>query len=423
MVCLPVCNDLPVLILTCISPSGHQQYTCSHCLKSYKYPNQLKIHIRFRCRHADHVTTSGLGVGGANPHALEAYYRHALGRRLYGEGERGVRLVTNPHSPHSSAFSPPGSCVGQGKRSSPPHKEPKEEKRACEGQGSHPVGGGMMSPLMGYPYPLGAQMTRIDPALALSYYQYHPLYAHLYPQMALYYHQMAPLVPAMHAPTPVSPSAPMTSLSPGSDLSSPPKDLSPVHLSPLGFPLPSETAGEPLDLLPRSLYTSKTRKGHVCIYCGKLYSRKYGLKIHLRTHTGYKPLKCKVCQRPFGDPSNLNKHIRLHAEGDTPYRCLYCGKVLVRRRDLERHIKSRHPNATDNDTVEVTSALSSPEHVTGSDLMDSPDHVTGSDILDRSEDATGSDVMGSPIETRSCDNECQSESDSDMGEEEEIDVV
>ena len=109
------------------------------------------------------------------------------------------------------------------------------------------------------------------------------------------------------------------------------------------YPIPSEKAGEPLDMLPRHLYMSKSRKGHLCIYCGKLYSRKYGLKIHLRTHTGYKPLKCKVCLRPFGDPSNLNKHIRLHAEGDTPYRCEFCGKVLVRRRDLERHIKSRHP--------------------------------------------------------------------------------
>lgn len=90
-------------------------------------------------------------------------------------------------------------------------------------------------------------------------------------------------------------------------------------------------------------YGGKNKRGHLCIYCGKLYSRKYGLKIHLRTHTGYKPLKCKVCLRPFGDPSNLNKHIRLHAEGDTPYRCEHCGKVLVRRRDLERHIRSRHP--------------------------------------------------------------------------------
>ena len=110
------------------------------------------------------------------------------------------------------------------------------------------------------------------------------------------------------------------------------------------IPLLSAKEGEPLDLLPRSLYMNKARKGHICVYCGKLYSRKYGLKIHLRTHTGYKPLKCKVCLRPFGDPSNLNKHIRLHAEGDTPYRCPHCGKVLVRRRDLERHISSRHPD-------------------------------------------------------------------------------
>lgn len=64
----------------------------------------------------------------------------------------------------------------------------------------------------------------------------------------------------------------------------------------------------------------KSKQGHICLYCGKCYSRKYGLKIHIRTHTGYKPLKCKFCLRPFGDPSNLNKHIRLHAEGDTPYK-------------------------------------------------------------------------------------------------------
>lgn len=98
----------------------------------------------------------------------------------------------------------------------------------------------------------------------------------------------------------------------------------------------------------------RSRRGHLCLYCGKVYSRKYGLKIHIRTHTGYKPLKCKVCLRPFGDPSNLNKHVRLHAEGETPYRCDHCGKVLVRRRDLDRHIRSRHPEVPSPPTHALT---------------------------------------------------------------------
>ncbi|XP_065584276.1 histone-lysine N-methyltransferase PRDM16-like isoform X2 [Artemia franciscana] len=91
------------------------------------------------------------------------------------------------------------------------------------------------------------------------------------------------------------------------------------------------------------------QRGHICIYCGKVYSRRYGLKIHIRTHTGYKPLECPVCQRNFGDPSNLNKHVRLHSNGYTPYRCRECNKVLVRKRDLERHLKTRHPNTKADD--------------------------------------------------------------------------
>lgn len=100
------------------------------------------------------------------------------------------------------------------------------------------------------------------------------------------------------------------------------------------------SAAAHLETIVSNMGTSK--QGHLCIYCGKLYSRKYGLKIHIRTHTGFKPLKCKYCARPFGDPSNLNKHVRLHVQGNTIYKCNECDKILVRRRDLQRHMQARH---------------------------------------------------------------------------------
>lgn len=100
------------------------------------------------------------------------------------------------------------------------------------------------------------------------------------------------------------------------------------------------TAAAQLETIVSNMGTSK--QGHLCIYCGKLYSRKYGLKIHIRTHTGFKPLKCRYCFRPFGDPSNLNKHVRLHVQGNSLYKCKICGKILIRRRDLQRHMQTKH---------------------------------------------------------------------------------
>lgn len=112
---------------------------------------------------------------------------------------------------------------------------------------------------------------------------------------------------------------------------------------------PNHLAASHLETIVSNMGTSK--QGHLCIYCGKLYSRKYGLKIHIRTHTGFKPLKCKFCHRPFGDPSNLNKHIRLHLQNQSPttttahsnfYKCHLCSKIMIRKRDLQRHIELRH---------------------------------------------------------------------------------
>lgn len=113
-----------------------------------------------------------------------------------------------------------------------------------------------------------------------------------------------------------------------------------------------------LETIVSNMGTSK--QGHLCIYCGKLYSRKYGLKIHIRTHTGFKPLNCKYCLRPFGDPSNLNKHVRLHTQNrNSIHKCSQCDKILIRRRDLLRHMQTRHYNNPDQSLVDSPSPSSS----------------------------------------------------------------
>ena len=91
-----------------------------------------------------------------------------------------------------------------------------------------------------------------------------------------------------------------------------------------------------------SSQASLRTQGFRCEYCGKVYCRKYVLKIHMRTHTGFKPLRCKVCDKSFSDPSNMKKHVKLHETEDTVHKCRHCGRNFVRYRGLLNHIKSKH---------------------------------------------------------------------------------
>lgn len=83
--------------------------------------------------------------------------------------------------------------------------------------------------------------------------------------------------------------------------------------------------------------------------CG---GKKLKLTIRCVFTLGFKPLKCRHCFRAFGDPSNLNKHIRLHnqhsehhhspSNGASVYKCHICSKTLLKRRDLQRHMQLKH---------------------------------------------------------------------------------
>ncbi|XP_058055399.1 zinc finger protein 431-like [Anopheles bellator] len=88
----------------------------------------------------------------------------------------------------------------------------------------------------------------------------------------------------------------------------------------------------------RNHMTIHNKGHHQCPHCTATFPWPYKLKIHIRTHTGEKPLKCKICNKAFHSAVYVRNHMSVHNKDK--HRCPYCPAKFAQAYKLEIHVRT-----------------------------------------------------------------------------------
>ena len=78
-----------------------------------------------------------------------------------------------------------------------------------------------------------------------------------------------------------------------------------------------------------------------CRYCNKMMAMPNTLRRHELTHTGVKKFECEYCSKKFYTKDRLKIHIVVHTK-ERPFKCQICEKRFGQYASLSRHKKSMH---------------------------------------------------------------------------------